>query len=163
MNITYHDQLDKLRIIAKIKEGDKLDVRYGMDIQDTWWPILSWLGRFFSKNSKEESIRCLQELYRSIGQTIEQLVESIAQAGDAQLEPRVFTAVCFATKLKASLVGLENLAKTYSIYPSCVSQLEGIVQDYLWPSYQAIMKVIPEYRVTEELREPMISRFVSDA
>lgn len=162
MNNIYHDQLDKLRIISKIKEGDKLDVRFGMDIQNNWWPLFSWLGRFFSKNSKEESIRCLQDLYRSISQTTEQLIESIKQADTSQLEPRIFTAQSFAEKLRGSLTGLENLAKTYSIYPSIVSQIEGIVQDYLWPSYQMIGKGIPEDRWTETMREPIISTFLTN-
>jgi hypothetical protein len=162
MNNLYHEQLDKLRIISKLKEGDKLDVRYGMAIQDTSWTWLSWIGRMFSKNSKTESVRALRELYNSVAHIVEQLLETIqSNPNDQRCSQRIFTAVSFAEKLKESLVGLENLATTYSAHPSIVSNIEGIVQDYLMPTYTLIKTTIDDTHHTHTLKEPVISRFVA--
>lgn len=162
MNILFHDQLDKLRIISKIKEGDKLDVAYGVDIQENRWFFFSWFGRFMSKNSKEESVKSLRELYRSVNQSVEQILEIIEHTdSDQKKERQTFTAINFAEKLRSSLVGLENLARTYSEFPSIVSKIEGIVQDYLWPTYAAILKNIPIEQHSAVLTEPLISRFLA--
>lgn len=138
---TLHEQLNQLRTIAKIQSGQKLSLANGRVSIYTDKSYTGWLWRVWYGDSREETIKFLQKLYKSINEISRQLSDSL-QTGDID---HCIGKAQVAKNLLAELVrakdGLENLAKTYHAYPDIVSRIEGIIIDYSSPAIHSLASV----------------------
>jgi len=152
MNQVLHDQLNKLRLISKLKEKHSLETTGGLSVYEPGY--MSWFFRKWSHDGKDEVVRFLQEFYRSIDQSAEQLITDIKTAKDETKRVRsLHVAVSLAEKLKTSIRGIEMLSKTYSQFAKTTAVLEGIVQDFAIVTYKQILDVIPKEQLSKSLRE----------
>jgi hypothetical protein len=150
MNNTLHEHLNKLRIIGRIKEGQRLDTTNGLTIYDSGW--LNWIYRKYYHDSKDETTRMLQELFRSIDQSVDQLLVEMKGLEDGELLNQKYEiAITLAEKIKQAIIGVENLSKTYIDYQKTVATLEGIVQDFAVTTYKRLLLHIPEDKYTKTL------------
>ncbi len=155
MNDVMHDLLNKIRIISKIREGQKLDTNNGLNVYTEGW--LNWLARKWNRDTKDEGVRYLRDLYKSIQQTVENIINESKMQNHTSAPTRqplaVYVLVNTATELKASVKGLDNLCKTYVHFPTTVAAIDGILKDYVIVTYSSIIDAIPEEKLTKELRE----------
>jgi hypothetical protein len=151
MNNIIHDYLNKLRLISKLKEGQSLYVKDTVNIYE--FNYINWLWRKFYNDNKNEVVRYLQELYKSIDQSIEMLINEINTHNKETFKKKsdITIAIILAEKIKSSINGIENLSKTYIHFPQTVAMLEGIIQDYAISSYKQLMEIIPEELKTKNL------------
>jgi hypothetical protein len=151
MNNIIHDYLNKLRLISKLKEGQSLYVKDTVNIYE--FNYINWLWRKFYNDNKNEVVRYLQELYKSIDQSIEMLINEINTHNKETFKKKsdMTIAIILAEKIKSSINGIENLSKTYIHFPQTVAMLEGIIQDYAISSYKQLMEIIPEELKTKNL------------
>jgi hypothetical protein len=151
MNNIIHDYLNKLRLISKLKEGQSLYVKDTVNIYE--FNYINWLWRKFYNDNKNEVVRYLQELYKSIDQSIEILINEINTHNKETFKKKsdITIAIILAEKIKSSINGIENLSKTYIHFPQTVAMLEGIIQDYAISSYKQLMEIIPEELKTKNL------------
>ena len=150
MNDVMHDLLNKIRIISKIREGQKLDTNNGLNVYTEGW--FNWMARKWNRDTKDEGVRYLRDLYKSVQQTVENVINESRQPAPKQLMA-VYVLVNTATELKASVRGLDNLCKTYAHYPTTVAAIDGILKDYVIVTYSSIIDAIPEEKLTKDLRE----------
>lgn len=139
MNNTIHDQLNKLRIISKIKEGNSLTTNPQLEIYTPGY--FSWIFRKIHQDSKDEVIKYLQEFYRAVDQSVEQIIGEITCKRDRKRS--IMIATSLSDKIHISIYGLEHLVKTYHKYPTTVSVIEGIIQDYALVSYKKLIDTVP--------------------
>jgi hypothetical protein len=155
MNVGLSDQLTKLRIIAKLKEGQTLDTSNGVDIYN--YGILSWFWRKWSTDSKERCVITVRELYNVFGQCVDHLLDSLNNTQLPEKRNAIYhTIVECAKALKASIKGLEELSKTYKNYPKTTASLEGIVIDLAIVTYQQLLRVLSDSQLVKGLREDVI-------
>ena len=150
MNDVMHDLLNKIRIISKIREGQKLDTNNGLNVYTEGW--FNWIARKWNRDTKDEGVRYLRDLYKSVQQTVENVINETKQPAPKQTMA-VYVLVNTATELKASVRGLDNLCKTYAHYPTTVAAIDGILKDYVIVTYSSIIDAIPDEKLTKELRE----------
>ena len=151
MNNVVHNHLNKLRLIARIKEGQSLSTTNGLSIYEpTWW---YWTWRKIYADCKDEVVRCLHDIYITVDQSAEQLILEVKTAKDDKRIKLIDLVISFAEKIKASFAGIENLCRTYVKYPETVSNLEGIVQDIAFLTYKQLVSNIPDAYMTPYLRE----------
>lgn len=152
MNDIMHDLLNKLRIISKIKEGQKLDTANGLNVYTEGW--MNWLLRKWNRDNKDEGIRYLRDLYKALQQSVETVInESKHSSSEAKKSVATYVLINAATELKASVKGLDNMCKTYANFPTTVASLDGILKDYVIVTYSSLMGAIPSDKLTEDLRE----------
>lgn len=156
MNNTIHDQLNKLRIISKIKEGNSLTTSPQLEIYE--FGYLNWFYRKLHQDNKDEVVKYLQEFYKGVDQSAEQLVGEITCKHNKK--KTMILASSLAEKINMSIVGLEHLIKTYHKYPTTMSMIEGIVQDYALPTYKQLLDAIPMHSYTDILQKSI--RFNGD-
>lgn len=152
MNDTMHELLNKLRVIGKLREGQKLSTN-GNELYiyvDGW---LSWVIRRWNQDSKDEGIRTLRDIYRSLSQSAEALINETKNHNDAKKSLAIYTIINVAVELKNSIRGLDNLSKTYIKYPTTVASLEGILRDYIIIIYKSLLSAIPNDKLPKELKE----------
>ena len=155
MHNIMHDQLNKLRLISKLQEGQSLDTTNGLTVYE--FGIWNWAWRKWNRDNKDEVTRYLQEFYRSVDQSVEQLVSDIRCSKDETKRKKFINiAENLAEKIKASITGIEKLSKTYSQYPKTTSTLEGIVQDFAIVTYKQLMEVIPVENLSKILKENIL-------
>lgn len=160
MNNIMHQQLNQLRVISLFKEGDKARLENGfLTIEDKSW--LSWIKRqkwlqpwSVEHDSKEETVRYLQQFYVSICQTSEQILsEIIHSAADKKKDKIILAIISLAEKLYMSITGIDNLSKTYRFYPKQCAELKGIIDDYARPTLQLLIPCIPSDKMPRVLAE----------
>lgn len=152
MNNILHEQLNKLRIISKVRAGQRLDTTNDLTVYEE--SLLNWLLRKYYHDNKDEGVRYLQDLYRSIQQTVEHLISDISTTQDSIKKfNKIQVAINLAEKIKSSITGIENLSKTYSSYPKTTAMLEGIIQDYAISIYVQLLEIIPKNKYTKALNE----------
>lgn len=152
MNDTMHEHLNKLRIISKIRSGQRLDTTNGLTVYEE--SFYNWFIRKYYHDGKDGSVRYLQDLFRGINQFVDQLVSSIDNARDSKRKARKMqVAINMAVLIKSSISGIENLSKTYVTYPKTTAMLEGIVQDFAVVSYVCLLIAIPVNMYVRPLRE----------
>jgi hypothetical protein len=159
-----HSQLNKLRIISKIKEGQKLDTANGLHIYTDGW--INWLSRKWYRDNKDEGIRFLLDLYKSFGQSVETIInESKLTYKNANLSiitreylysRQVYGMITAAVELKSSIKGIDCLTKTYAGFPATTASLEGIVRDYIVVIYSLLLDAIPDDKKPKDLLEDII-------
>lgn len=155
MNNAMHDQLNKLRLIGKLQVGQSLDTSNGLSVYE--FGYLNWVWRKWNRDNKEEVTRYLQEFYRSVDQSVEQLISDIKNTKDENKKKKLLhTATNLAEKLKASIGGIENLSKTYSAYTRTYTMLEGIVQDFAISIYVQLIEILPATYLTKSLKENVL-------
>lgn len=152
MNDVMHDLLNKLRVIGKVKVGQKLDTSNGMlhVYTDTW---INWAYRKWNRDNKDEGVRYLRDLYKALSQSVETLISELATKDDNKKCLIVYVLINTATEIKTSIKGLECLSKTYVGFPTTLSSLDGILKDYVLVLYKSLLEAIPEDKLTKELRE----------
>lgn len=155
MNNMMHDQLNKLRLISKLREGQSLYTVNGLTVYEfSYW---NWAWRKLYGDNKNEVTRYLQEFYKSTDQLVDQLVSDIKTSKeDIKKEKLINVAANLAEKIKSSIVGIEKLSKTYAQYPRTISVLEGIVQDFAVVTYKQLIKAIPDVYLNKSLKENII-------
>lgn len=147
-----HEHLNKLRIISKIRASQRLDTTNGLTVYEE--SIYNWFLRKYYHDNKDEGTRYLQDLYRSIDQSVEQLTNDIRRMKDENKKIRkIHIAINLAEKIKLSVYGVENLAKTYAPYPKTTATLEGVIQDFAVVTYTQLLEVIPKERISKLLKE----------
>jgi hypothetical protein len=152
MNDVMHDLLNKLRVISKIKEGQKLDTANGLNVYTEGW--VNWLLRKWNRDNKDEGIRYLRELYKALQQSVETVInERSIQLANQKKSMATYVLINAASELKASVKGLDNMCKTYANFPTTVAALDGILKDYVIVTYSSLMEAIPEDKLTKDLRE----------
>lgn len=152
MNNTLHQHLNHLRLIGRIREGQRLDTTKDITVYDD--TILSWVMRKWNHDGKDEGVRFLRELYSSINQSTDQLIiEMLNAKSPVKKQRKLSVVVNLAKNIKSSIVGVENLSKTYSDFPKTNAQLEGIIQDYAITTYQHLVENIPADKLPVELTE----------
>lgn len=155
MNDVMHDLLNKLRIIGKIKEGQKLDTSNGLYIYTDSWS--SWLVRKWYRESKDEGVRYLRDLYKSFGQSVETVINEVVTCkNETRKSQAIYVLINAATELRASIKGLDSLSKTYTGYPTTVAALEGILRDYVIVTYSLLIEAIPEARRPKEFKDTIM-------
>lgn len=156
MNDVMHELLNKLRIIGKIKEGQKLDTSNGgLHIYTDSWT--NWALRKWNRENKDEGVRYLRDLYKSFGQSVETVInESITCKNETRKSQAIYVLINAATELRASIKGLDALSKTYTGYPTTVAALEGILRDYVIVTYSLLVEAIPEQRKPKEFKESIM-------
>jgi hypothetical protein len=159
MNDIMHDLLNKIRVVSKIKEGQKLDVSNGLSVYNDGW--ISWMLRKWNRDNKDEGVKYLRDLYRKLQQSIETVIEASNHSNASsnhsnaasQKSLTTYVLINAAFELKASVRGLDNMCKTYANYPTTVAAFDGILKDYVIVTYSSLMEAIPEKKLTKELRE----------
>lgn len=151
INDIMHDLLNKLRIISKIKEGQKLDTSKGLSIYSD--SLLNWIIRKWYHDCKDEGIRFLRDLYKSFAQSIDSLISQSDHNKKANIQ---YIIINSAIELKNSIRGIENLAKTYSGYPTTTAALEGILRDYIIVTYTTLLDSIPDDKKPKELQQDIL-------
>jgi hypothetical protein len=146
-----HEHLNKLRIISKLKESQKLDTTKGINIYT--YSLYNWILRRWARENKEETIRTLRDLYKSFGQSVETVINDYTTHKKLQL---VYVLINSAIELRASILGLDNLSKTYSAFPATTSALEGIVRDYIIVIYDLLLNTIPKENWPSEFNETIM-------
>ena len=142
MDDILHEFLNKLRIISKIKPGQRLSTIDDLNIYVEGY--FQWLKRKYYYDGKDTTARVLLDLYRSIYQYTEQLINEITNTKSENIkQQKITTAINLAEKISTSIKGLENLTKTYNNYPKTRSAIEGIVCDYAIVIFKLLMKNIP--------------------
>lgn len=150
MNNTIHDHLNKLRLISKLKEGQSLDTTNDLSVYE--FTYLNWFWRKWRGDNKEEVTRFLQEFYRSVDQSTEQLINEIKNCKEEQKKNKyIKVSINLAEKLKDSIHGLEILSKTYNNYPKTIAIIEGIIQDFAISTYSQLLEIIPQNKYGREL------------
>ena len=156
MNDVMHDLLNRLRIIGKIKEGQKLDTSNGSlyIYTETW---ANWFARKWYRESKDEGVRYLRDLYKSFGQSVETVInEVITCKNETRKSQAIYVLINAATELRASIKGLDSLSRTYVGFPTTVAALEGILRDYVIVTYSLLIEAIPELRQPKEFKESIM-------
>jgi hypothetical protein len=152
MNNIMHEHLNKLRIISKVRSGQRLDTTTDLTVYEE--SLYNWALRKWYHDNKDEGVRYLQELYRSIQQSVGHLISEINITSHVRNKHnKIQVAINLAEKLKDSVFGVENLSKTYSPYPKTTATLEGIIQDYAIGTYTQLLDAIPKNRHTPSLKE----------
>ena len=155
MNDVMHDLLNKLRIIGKVREGQKLDVANGLHVYSDSWT--NWLMRKWNRDNKDEGVRCILDLYKSLAQSVEVLINDTKSAkNDVKKANNIYVMINIASNIKNSIKGLDNLAKTYNNYPSTTSSIEGIVKDYVIVIYNSLIDNIPSEKMPRDLLEQIL-------
>jgi hypothetical protein len=184
INDVMHDSLNKLRIISKLREGQKLDTYNGLAIYNDGW--ISWLMRKWNRDSKDEGMRFLRDLYKSFHQTVEVVIvdyrNSVIRNGsdkndsakngsdkngsdknssdkngiDEKRDAVGYVLVAAAIELRNSIKGLDSLYKTYKLYPTISAELDGIVRDYIIVTYTSLLNILPKEKIAKELLEPIV-------
>ena len=150
MNINLHEQLNKLRIISKLREGQSLYTKENITVYE--FSYLNWAWRKWYNDNKEEVVRYLQEFYRSVDQSVEMLIIDIARTTDETKKNKLLhVSINLAEKIKHSVSGVENLSKTYVSFPKITAMLEGIIQDFAAVTYKQLIEIIPKHMITREL------------
>lgn len=150
-----HDLLNKLRIIGKIREGQKLDVANGLHVySDSWF---NWIMRKWNRDNKDEGVRCILDLYKALGQSVDVLINDTKTVkNDIRRINNIYVMINIASNIKNSIKGLDNLAKTYNNYPSTTSAIEGIVKDYVIVIYNSLIDNIPLEKTPKELLDNIL-------
>lgn len=147
-----HDHLNQLRIISKVRVGQRLDTTNGITVYED--SIFNWFLRKYYHDNKDEGTRYLQDLYRSIDQTVEQLTTDINNIIDTTQKTRkIQIALNLAEKIQSSIHGIENLSKTYASYPKTTATLEGIVQDFAIVTYTQLLDIIPHKKFSKVIKK----------
>jgi len=146
-----HDHLNKLRILSKIRPGQRLNTKHELTVYEE--SFYNWLIRKYYHDNKDESVRFLQDLYCSIEQSTEQLISDIINSKNKNIKfKKLQVAISLSEKIICSISGIENLAKTYSAYPKTTAMLEGIVQDFAVATYTQLLNIIPKSLYSKLLR-----------
>lgn len=154
MNINLHEQLNKLRIISKLREGQSLYTKENITVYE--FSYLNWAWRKWYNDNKEEVVRYLQEFYRSVDQSVEMLILDIIRTTDETKRNKLLhVSVNLAEKIKHSVSGVENLSKTYAAFPKITAMLEGIIQDFAAVTYKQLIEIIPAEMRTRDLSSNM--------
>jgi hypothetical protein len=154
MNINLHEQLNKLRIISKLREGQSLYTKENITVYE--FSYLNWAWRKWYNDNKEEVVRYLQEFYRSVDQSVEMLILDIIRTTDETKRNKLLhVSVNLAEKIKHSIIGVENLSKTYAAFPKITAMLEGIIQDFAAVTYKQLVEIIPKSMHTRDLSSNM--------
>jgi len=152
MNDVMHDLLNKLRIISKVRENQKLDTSNGLNVYTDGW--VNWMLRKWNRDNKDEGIRFLRDQYKALQQSIETVINELKHSpSETKKAMATYVLINAATELKASVKGLDNLCKTYINYPTTVAALDGILKDYVIVTYSSLMEAIPNDKLTRDLRE----------
>ena len=152
MSDVMHDLLNKLRIISKIKEGQKLDTANGLNVYTEGW--VNWFMRKWHRDNKDEGIRYLLGAYKAFQQSIEVIMNDLKHSTqESKKSMTVYILINAASELKASIRGLDNLCKTYAGFPTTVAAIDGIIKDYVIVTYSSLLEVIPEDKLTKDLHE----------
>ena len=155
MNDIMHDLLIKVRIIGKLREGQKLDTSNGLYVYNDGW--INWIVRKWNRDNKDEGIRYLRDLYKSLDQSVSMLISETKNTKDEAKKSRnTYVMINIVRDLKESIKGLNNLSKTYSAYPSTTSALEGILRDYVIVIYNSLLENIPKEKLPDKLSEVIV-------
>jgi hypothetical protein len=156
MNDSMHDLLVKVRIIGKIRENQKLDVQNGLNVvnADSW---SAWLYRKITRENKHECTRFLRDLYRSLEQSVDILINEMKRSKDEVKKSKLtYVMINVAIDIKNSIKGLDFLSKSYTDFPSTTAAIEGIIRDYVIVIYNSLLENIPKDKLTDQLKEPII-------
>lgn len=140
-----NDKIVYLSIISKIKEKQKLGV-YINDIKiysDSW---SDWISRKWYRQTKEDTIMFLKELYNTISQSVHLIISDINEK-DMSNETKISLInilINLVDTLRLSITGLENLSKTYAESLKTVANIENLVRETVMPLYKKIIKAIPD-------------------
>jgi hypothetical protein len=152
-----HALLNKLRLIGQIKEGDKLSTNgNNFYIYKEGW--LNWVWRRWSHDSKDEGVRSLRDLYRSIDQATDSLITDTRSSNEKKHTNALYFIINIALELKNSIKGLENLTKTYVHYPTTITDIVGLVKDFIIVRYRILLNIIPQEKISKELKESITFR-----
>lgn len=155
MNDVMHELLNRLRVISKIEEGQKLSTVHKLDVYTEGW--VNWLLRKWSRDSKNEGMRYLRDLYKSLQQSVGTVIDEAKHSSDiSKKSMAIYVLINSASELKASIKGLNNMCKTYADFPTTIAELDGILKDYIIVTYSSLIEAIPESKLTKDLRESII-------
>ena len=117
-----------------------------------------WFYRKWNQDNKDEVVRFLQDFYRSVDQSTEQLTLDISRCSKDECKKGklIHVAINLAEKIRSSITGIENLSKTYFQYPKTTSALEGMIQDYAIVTYKQLLEHIPHDRLSKDLRRNVV-------
>jgi len=153
MNNLIHTYLNQLRVISLFKEGDKGKIENGfLTIDNKSW--VSWIKRqkwlypwSLDINSKEETVKYLQNFYVSISQSIDQILIELnfnQNNQSSKNDKLLLISVSLLDNIISSISGLQNLSNTYKNYPRQYAEIKGIIDDYANPIIQLLEKNIPK-------------------
>ena len=157
MNDIIHEYLNKLRLISKIHENQKLSTIGGLSIYShsfSSWLIRKWMG-----DNKEDTVRIIRDIYKSFKKNLELLIQ---EYHETKLEERkyyiIYQMINTVKELRASINGLDNLSRTYDEYPETTAALEGIIRDYVIITITILLNIIPKEKWSSEFTEDIFYR-----
>jgi len=112
------DTLSRLKFIAKVKEGEKLDIE-SQTVQDNSY-IVNVIRTFFRNESRNRTITFIRTTYGEAFELIEGYLKN------ESLFAKNLTELILKS-INDSQVGLENLAKTYEDDRMFVAKIETII------------------------------------
>ncbi len=143
-----HSLLNKLRIIATLQEGQKLDISNGM-ISIYNDNFINWLYRKWNRDSKVETIKFITDLFKSLEQSVIIYIDELSN--DNKKNNSILILIITAVEIQKSILGLNNLIKTYSNYQATIAHINGIKKDYIENLYKKIIENIPLEKMPKDL------------
>jgi hypothetical protein len=159
MNDITHELLNKLRIIGKLKEGQSLDTSNGLSVYNPyglmgWW---NWALRKKVGDNKNECVRAVRDLYKALQQTIKTIIGEMRTTTNQEKKTEcIYVIINITVEIKNSIKGLDNLTKTYREYPTTISELEGVLKDYVIVTYSTLLDAIPAEKKPHILEESIL-------
>lgn len=132
-----------LRIISKIPEKGKISVcEDNIFIYDD--TMVNWILRKIYNDSKETTVKFLENFYTELCNFTDRLVTEIGvDLSNSSRQKKKTLLISLISKMKLSVMGLDNLIVTYKLYPSTVSMLELIKSDIVLPQFNVLSKFLP--------------------
>jgi hypothetical protein len=115
-----------LKVLGKIKTGNKLSiVDNNISIDNTY---IQSINRWYNNNSRNETVKFLENLDEKITKKIEELLE--IDNSSLFLDTRETLLLDLNHHLKTSIDGLRNLISTYQADELIISNLELILNNF---------------------------------
>lgn len=150
-----HEPLNKLRIIAKIKPGQKLNTINQFDIYTD--SLYNRLVRMLSRENRFENTRYLQNFYKNVFDLSDNLIKEYKNINDTNKKKYMLqTIINVASELKESVTGLNNLLETYQTSEKTVAEIDGIIKDYFIITYNALLESLQPAELSDALKKPVI-------
>ena len=120
-----------LRIISKIPAKGRISI-----CEDNIFiytdSMVNWIFRKIYQDGKEDTVKYLENFYTELCNFTDRLVIEIGvDLSNSSRQKKRTLLISLISKMKLSVIGLDNLINTYKAYPSTVSMLELIKSDIL--------------------------------
>jgi len=125
MNDVLYNTLVKITTVSQIRAGQKLDTTNSVGLTIYTDSFANWIMRKYHRDSKNDGIRVLKEVYKSLD-------DQLKQVTDVDLLTNI------ASEIRKSVEGIANLRITYKLFPHIISEIDALVTFTIIPLYKRI-------------------------